>query len=261
MTTPDWTTIQAEMADSILTLTLNRPDRLNAFDRVMHHELGEAIAYAATAPGIRVIVLTGAGRAFSAGGDMSQPPPDIAAFAEEAEDARRIVSGMLDCGRPIVCRMNGDAIGLGATVALLSDVVIAADTARLADPHVRAGLVAGDGGALIWPLICGIMKAKYYLLTGDMVAAPEAERLGLVTRAVPPDDLDRETSRIVSMLLANAPLALKWTKRAINAHMDGYGRLLFEASLACEGLTVMSEDHSEFRRAFVEKRKAGFLGA
>lgn len=260
MTTPDWNTIQAQAADGVLTLTLNRPGRLNAFDRVMHRDFGEAIAHAATAPGIRVIVITGAGRAFSAGGDMSEAPPDVGTFAEEAEDARRIVFGMLDCDRPIVCRMNGDAIGLGATVALLSDVVVAVDTARLADPHVRAGLVAGDGGALIWPLTCGVMKAKYYLLSGDMVAAPEAERLGLITRAIPADDLDRETSRIISMLRDNAPLALKWTKRAINAHLEGLGRLLFQESLAHEGLTLMSRDHSEFRRAFMEKRKAEFVG-
>ncbi|MEN2977793.1 enoyl-CoA hydratase-related protein (plasmid) [Tistrella bauzanensis] len=260
MTTPTWTTIQADLRDEILTLTLNRPERLNAFDRVMHRELGEAIGHGATAAGIRVIVLTGAGRAFSAGGDMSAAPPDAGDFAAEAEDARRIVFGMLDCDRPIVCRMNGDAIGLGATIALLSDVVVATEDARLADPHVRAGLVAGDGGALIWPLICGVMKAKYYLLTGDMMRATEAERLGLITRVVAKDGLDRETARIVSMLRANAPLALKWTKRAINAHIDATGRAIFEMSLAHEGLTIMSSDHLEFRAAFREKRTPVFTG-
>ncbi|MFD0391372.1 enoyl-CoA hydratase-related protein [Tistrella bauzanensis] len=260
MITPTWTTIQADLRDEILTPTLNRPDRLNAFDRVMHRELGEAINHAAIAAGVRVIVLTGAGRAFSAGGDMSAAPPDAEDFAAEAEDARRIVFGMLDCDRPIVCRMNGDAIGLGATIALLSDVVVAAEDARLADPHVRAGLVAGDGGALIWPLICGVMKAEILSADRRHDAGHGGRTPGADPRLVPKDDLDRETARIVSMLRANAPLALKWTKRAINAHMDAIGRAIFETSLAHEGLTIMSSDHLEFRAAFREKRTPVFTG-
>jgi enoyl-CoA hydratase len=209
---------------------------------------------------IRVVVLTGAGRAFSAGGDMTEERETVAVFAEEAAVGREIVFGMLDCEKPVVCRMNGDAIGLGATLALLSDVVVAVDTARIGDPHVRMGLVAGDGGALIWPLLVGPMIAKYYLLTGDLMPAEQAQAHGLITRSVAADRLDGEVGAIVDKLARGAPLAIRWTKRAINAQLQSPGKLQFDLSLAYEGLTILSADHAEAKAAFAAKRKPVFTG-
>jgi enoyl-CoA hydratase len=156
--------------------------------------------------------------------------------------------------------MNGDAIGLGATLALLSDVVIAADSARIGDPHVKMGLVAGDGGALIWPMLIGPMLAKYYLLTGDLLPAPEARNLGLITRSVPAEALDEEVAKIVGKLAAGAPLAIRWTKRAINAHLQATAKMQFDLSLAYEGMTLLSADHAEAKAAFAAKRRPVFTG-
>ena len=174
-------TLRLDRSGALLTITLSRPEQRNAFSRTMHHELGRCLFELRHDHDIRLVVLTGEGRAFSAGGDMTEPAHDPAEFARSASEAREIVHGLLGCPQPVICKMNGDAVGLGATVALLCDFVIAADTARIGDPHVRMGLVAGDGGALIWPLLVGPMLAKYYLLTGDLVPAPEAARLGLIT--------------------------------------------------------------------------------
>lgn len=260
MTNESWQTIGMSREGAILTITLNRPERLNAFNPTMSAELPQAIRAANQMEDVRVIVLTGAGRAFSMGGDMTEIKDTPESFANEAVHARDLVYGLLDCEKPILCRLNGDAIGLGATVALLCDVVIAADTARIGDPHVRMGLVAGDGGALIWPLLVGPMLAKYYLLTGDLVPAPEAQAHGLITKSVPADTLNAETSRIAEKLAAGAPLAIRWTKRAINAHLQSLGKLQFDLSLAYEGITLMSEDHAEAKAAFIAKRKPVFTG-
>jgi len=260
MTLPSFETMTMSREDAVLTLSFNRPERLNAFNSQLSHDFAEALRVANEMSDVRVIVLTGAGRAFSAGGDMSDRQETVATFAEETIHARALVYGLLDCEKPIICRMNGDAIGLGATVALLCDVVIAADTARIGDPHVRMGLVAGDGGALIWPLLVGPMVAKYYLLTGDLMGAADAQTHGLITRAVPMDALDAEVARLVKKLSDGAPLAIRWTKRAINSHLQSLAKLQFDLSLAYEGLTFFSEDHAEAKRAFLAKRKPVFRG-
>jgi len=255
-----WRTILTSRRDAVFTITLNLPDRLNAFSPTMSRELPEAIREANQNRDIRVVVLTGAGRAFSAGGDMSETRETPGSFAEEAVLGRDVVYGLLDCEKPVVCRMNGDAIGLGATLALLSDVVVAADSARIGDPHVKMGLVAGDGGALIWPMLIGPMLAKYYLLTGDLLPAPEARGLGLITRSVPAELLDEEVAKVVRKLAAGAPLAIRWTKRAINAHLQSMAKLQFDLSLAYEGVTLLSADHAEAKAAFFEKRRPVFTG-
>nr|WP_295469341.1 enoyl-CoA hydratase-related protein [Mesorhizobium sp.] len=260
MSLPTFETVDVEKNGAILTIRLNRPERLNAFNPRMSHELPEAIRAAGRMTDVRAIVLTGAGRAFSAGGDMSEIKDTPGSFAEEAAPARDLVFGLLDCEKPIICRMNGDAIGLGATVALLCDVVVATDTARIADPHVRMGLVAGDGGALIWPQLVGPMVAKYYLLTGDMLPAPEAQAHGLITRSVPAEMLDVEVDKIARKLVVGAPLAVRWTKRAINASLQSMGKLQFDLSLAYEGITLLSRDHAEAKQAFLSKRKPEFDG-
>lgn len=213
MTLPVLETIELSLADGVLTITLNRPERLNAFNTQMHQELAAAIGHAASNAEVRVIVLTGAGKAFSAGGDMAEVRETPGSFLEGARHARDILFGLLECEKPVIAAVNGDAIGLGATLALVSDIVIAAETARFADPHVKMALVAGDGGAIIWPAAAGMAVAKYYLLTGEMMSAPEALDFRLIARMVPLDTLREETAKLSARLAASAPLALRWTKR------------------------------------------------
>ena len=253
-------TLKLDRDGAVLTITLNRPDQYNAFSQTLHRELGRCLFDLRHDREARVVILTGAGKAFSAGGDMTEAPPTASEFAQGASEGREIVYGLLECPQPIICRMNGDAVGLGATVALMSDFVIAADTARIGDPHVRMGLVAGDGGALIWPLLVGPMLAKYYLLTGELVPAPQAAQLGLITRSVEAAALDTEVAALTAKLLAGAPLAQQFTKRSINAALKSMAALQFDLSLGYEGVTVLSADHAEARAAFIEKRRPRFTG-
>lgn len=257
---PNLDLVRLDLKDAILTITLDRAERRNAFNPVLHHSLAQAVDFACKCEEARVVVLTGAGSAFSVGGDMADTTTTIDEFAREGEWGRDIVYRLLDCDKPVICRLNGDAVGLGATIVLLCDIVLAADDARLGDPHVKMGLVAGDGGALLWPLHAGVMAAKYYLLTGDLLSASEAKDIGLITRVVPSPQLDAETDKLATKLAAGAPLAIKWTKRSINAAVSSAAHAFFEVSLAYEGITVVSEDHAEARKAFLEKRKPSFKG-
>lgn len=260
MDLPTFEHIQLDLADAILTITLDRPERLNAINHALHQSIAHALDFACDCEDARVVVLTGAGRAFSAGGDMSAISATAGDFARESEYGRRIVQRLADCEKPVICRLNGDAIGLGASLALLSDIVVADKAARIGDPHVRMGLVAGDGGALIWPMHAGMMAAKYYLLTGDLLTGEEAQRLGLVTFAVDAGELDARTDAIARKLAAGAPLAIKWTKRAVNSAIAAALPAAFEMSLGFEGVTMLSEDHAEAKAAFFEKRKPVFRG-
>jgi enoyl-CoA hydratase len=181
--------------DKILTITLNSPENLNAFTGPMHTSMSRIWDDVNDDPDVHVVVLTGAGRAFSAGGNviaMQTKIDDPGAWEAGMPEARRIVFRMLECDKPIIARVNGHAVGLGATVALLCDIIIAADHAKIGDPHVNAGLVAGDGGALIWPQLIGFARAKEYLFTGDLMTAAEAERIGLINHVVPADQLDEK---------------------------------------------------------------------
>jgi enoyl-CoA hydratase len=209
----------------------------------------------------RAVVLTGSGRAFSAGGDfgwMSGIRPD--AFAEMRREGKQIVWSLLDVEVPIVAAVNGPAVGLGATLALLCDAIFMADTAKLADPHVRVGLVAGDGGAVAWPLAVGPALAKRYLLTGDSLGAEEALRLGLVTHVAPADDLQAEALAFAERLAAGAPLAVRYTKLAVNQLVKQALATAFDYSTALEVLTFASEDHREALRALGAKEQPRFAG-
>ena len=156
--------------------------------------------------------------------------------------------------------MNGPAIGLGASIALLCDVIFMADTAHIADPHVRVGIVAGDGGAVIWPLVLGPARAKQYLLTGDPVSADEAERIGLVNRVVPAAELDAEALAFATRLAAGAPLAVRYTKLAVNKLVKDALATAFDTSTALELVTFLSRDHVEALAALREKRPPEFEG-
>ena len=189
----NYKTILAERRGRILTLTLNRPAQLNAANAELHTELSRIFVDARHDDEADIVVLTGAGRAFCAGGDiawMQKAIDEPHTFEETAREAKEIVFGQLDLDKPLICRLNGHATGLGASLALLSDIAIAAEPAKIGDPHVSVGLVAGDGGALIWPQLIGYAKAKRYLFTGDLLTAAEAERIGLISEVVPEAELD-----------------------------------------------------------------------
>lgn len=258
---PDLKTILLERVGRLLRITLNRPDALNAFNLELHNELPQALAFARNDDGSDVIVLTGAGRAFSAGGDIAHIERNAAnpeLFEHEVEMAKAIVFTLLDIDKPVVCRLNGHAIGLGATVALFCDVIYAADTAKIGDPHVGLGLVAGDGGAVIWPQLIGLARAKEFLLTGDPIAAPRAAEIGLINRSVPLDELDAAVDLLCTKLLAGAQQAIRWTKRLTNIELRRVAEQVLPVGLDYEIQSVRTADHLEGIAALKEKRKPRF---
>jgi enoyl-CoA hydratase len=247
----------------VLTATLNVPEQLNAIAGRLHTELANLFPAVAADPDCDVLVLTGAGRAFSAGGDLNyidkvrQDPP---LFAESVREAKRIVFGALDCDKPIICKMNGDAVGLGATVALFTDVIFAADTARIGDPHVKIGLVAGDGGAIIWPQLIGYARAKHYLLTGELIPAPEAAAMGLINFSLPVAELDAAVDAYADRLANGATKAIRWSKVTMNIGLKQLAHAMMDAGMAYEGMAAATADHGEAIRAMLERRKPVFTG-
>lgn len=247
----------------VATLTLQSGEKFNGVNWLMHHELGSVFKDLSNDDEVDVIVLTGAGDAFCAGANLQwlqQQLDNPPAPRDARNSGRAVVLGILDCPKPIVARVNGDAIGLGASLALLADIIIAVDTARIADPHVRIGLVAGDGGALIWPLLIGYARAKEFLLTGNSVAAPDAARMGLINYAVPKDELDATVERFVRQLAEGAPMAIQLTKAVVNIPLRQAVESVLESSLALENLTLRSHDVREGVAAFLERRKPVFTG-
>ncbi len=247
----------------LLTITLNRPDAMNAVNLPMHEELADVFTYAAADPHSDVIVLTGAGRAFSAGGDLDHIAHNAAnphLFDHEVRVAKRIVFAMLDLDKPLVCRLNGHAVGLGATLALFSDVIFAAENAKIGDPHVALGLVAGDGGAVIWAQRIGLGRAKEFLLTGELVTAKRAEEIGLVNRCVPAAELDATVDAFCDRLLQGATQAIRWTKILTNMELKRVATAVMEAGIAYEAVSARTADHREGVKALQEKRKPKFGG-
>ena len=210
---------------------------MNAVDFEMHEELARVFPELQLDAESDLIVLTGAGRAFCAGGDMAwfqAMIDDTALFRGIANDAKRIVNGLLELEKPIICRLNGAAAGLGASIALLSDVIIADETAKIGDPHVKVGLVAGDGGAVIWPQLIGYARAKEMLLTGDMLSAAEAAAMGLINHAVPAAELDAKVEEVAGKILGNPRWAVRWTKTAVNLPLRDIANRVMDAAIAYE---------------------------
>jgi enoyl-CoA hydratase len=252
-----------ERQDRILHVTLNAPDKLNAIGFEMESELLRLFQDLRRDRDTAVVVLTGAGRAFSAGGDLNRSLEirgDTALLKEEFDLARRFVNTLLDVEQPIIARINGDAIGLGATLALLCDISIAADDARIGDPHVRVALVAGDGGAVAWPLLIGYARAKQYLLGGDLLSAAEAQQIGLVNFSVPSSELDAFVDRWARRLAGGARNAIQWTKATLNLGLKAQAAQVLDAGLAYEIASLQSDDHLEAVHAFQQKRKPVFRG-
>lgn len=267
---PDYSRYQdlkVERQDGVALVTLNRPETLNAISRTMHRELEDIFVDLNEDEEVRAAVLTGAGRAFSAGGDIRGMLQRVETGYHTAANVKRggrgpirLLKNILDLEVPVIAAVNGPCTGLGATVALLCDVVIAAESARIGDTHVRVGLVAGDGGAVIWPLLVGVSRAKYYLMTGDLINARDAERMGLVTQVVPDGQL-METALGLAHRLASGPtLAISWSKMAVNKFIKQNLNLIADTSLSWEEHTMRSKDHEESVRAFLEKRPAKFRG-
>ncbi len=250
-----------ERRGRLLEIRLDRPERLNAVNGAMHESLARVFADAALDEESDILLLTGSGKAFCAGGDadwLAGLAGDAAGFSRVAVEAKRIVFSLLDLEKPVVAKVAGPAVGLGATVALLADVVFAADTARIADPHVAIGLVAGDGGAVAWPQLVGFARAKHYLLTGDPVPAAEAERLGLIHKAVPGVELDAAVDAYCARLLTGAQSAIRWTKASLNIPLRQIAHQVMDACLGYETVSSTLPDHKEGLAAFRERRPPQF---
>jgi enoyl-CoA hydratase len=257
----NYKTIALSRKGRLLTITLNRPDSLNAVNLELHEELADVFNFAAIDAHSDVVVLTGAGRAFSAGGDLDHIANNAAnphLFDNEVRIAKRIVFAMLDLDKPLICRLNGHAVGLGASLALLCDVIFAAENAKIGDPHVALGLVAGDGGAVIWAQRIGLGRAKEYLLTGELLTAKKAEEIGLVNHCVPAAELDSAVDAFCERLLNGATDAIRWTKVLMNLELKRVATAVMDAGIAYEAVAQRSADHREGVQALIEKRKPTF---
>ncbi|MEW6298086.1 MAG: enoyl-CoA hydratase-related protein [Thermodesulfobacteriota bacterium] len=253
--------LSAERKDKILTVAFNRPESLNAINAALHTELSHIFADIAQDRETEVVVLTGKGRAFSAGGDIKwfqemTPEQLDALFAE----ARKIIIDLLEVEQPVIAAVNGAATGLGATLALFSDVIFAAENAKIGDPHVKVGVVAGDGGAVIWPWLVGAARAKEFLMTGDLLTAQEAERIGLINHVVAPERLMATVMEFAARLANGPTKAIRWTKASVNKILRDTANLVLDTSLALEKHCFATADHKEAIRAFVEKREPKFTG-
>lgn len=249
--------------NGVLLLTLNRPDKYNATNEVMHAELARVFPEISADPETRVVVVTGAGKAFSAGGDLSMVEAmagDHQRVADMLDEMSRLVYGIIDCAKPVISAVNGVAVGAGTVVALLSDISVCAEDAKLGDGHVKLGVAAGDHAAIIWPLLAGMAKAKYYLMTGEMITGAEAERIGLVTKALPRDEVLDEALRIADVMATGSQNAIRWTKKALNNWLRNAGPI-FDQSAAYEMLCFMAPDVVEGYTSLREKRAPQFPSA
>ncbi len=247
-------------SSGVLLVTINRPEKLNATDAALHGQLGEVWKDIDRDPETRVAVITGAGRAFSAGGDLDMieaQTKDFGQIAAVMKEAADIVYNIVNCEKPIVSAINGVAVGAGLAVAMMADISVIAEDARFTDGHIRLGVGAGDHAAIVWPLLCGMAKAKYYLMTADFIDGKEAERIGLVSKAVPADELLPTALEIADKLASGPQMAIRWTKRSLN-HWVRQAIPIFESSLAFEMLNFFDDDVVEGAKAIKEKRDPDF---
>ena len=244
----------------VLRITMNKPDRLNAVDQPTHAELASIWRDIDEDPETSAVIVTGAGRAFSAGGDLDMAndlADDFAKRCQGWKEARDLVYNMINCSKPIVSAMRGPAVGAGLAIGVLADISIATKTAKLIDGHTKLGVAAGDHAAIVWPLLCGMAKAKYYLLLCETLSGEEAERIGLISMAVDDADLDSTAIKTAVRLAEGAPAAIRWTKYALNNWLRSAGPT-FDASLALEFLGFSGPDVKEGIAAIREKRPAMF---
>lgn len=250
-------------AAGVLRITINRPERFNATNELLHAELGRVWLDVDRDADTRAVVITGAGKAFSAGGDLEMIQNDAGNFSRIAvlsKEIRDIVYNIVNCEKPIISAINGVAVGAGLAVALMADISIIAEDARLTDGHARLGVAAGDHAVILWPLLCGMAKAKYYLLTADFLDGREAERIGLVSKCVRAEDLIDSAVAVATQLADGPQQAIRWTKRSLNLWTKSAAPA-FEASMGYELLGLFSEDLREGISALQAKREPRFPSA
>jgi enoyl-CoA hydratase len=257
-------TIATELVDDVLVVTLNRPERRNSLSPEMHLELHTLYESLVHDEEPNAMVLTGAGKYFCVGADFGDMDSNLAGggypdghpglLIESVGMARNILAVRI----PMVAAINGDAIGIGATISLFCDIVYMAETARIADPHVKGGMVAGDGGAVLWPLLMGPNRAKEFLMTGDLVSAADAYQLGLVNHVVPTDSVLDEAMTMARRLAEAPALPVRLNKRLVNKELEMRVAQLYDLSVAFEALTLESADHLEAVQSFLEKRPPVF---
>lgn len=251
--------LEAE-SDGVLVVTLGDPDRLNAVSEQGHTELVVLWPEADRDPDVRAVLLRSNGRAFSAGGSyemIERIVDDHASHRRILKEARELVRNMIEFSKPVVSAINGPAVGAGLAAALLADIPVAARSARIIDGHTNIGVAAGDHAAVIWPLLVGMAKAKYYLMTNEPLDGEEAERIGMVAKVVDDDTLDAFTRNLASQLAARSPEALSWTKHTLN-HWLRTAYPIFDASVAYEFLGFTGPDAAEGLTAMREKRPPKF---
>ncbi len=249
--------------DQIVEVRFNRPEKYNATDSQMHRELVRVFPEIGRDPDARVVILTGEGKYFSSGGDLTSMKlglEDHGHWVSGMNEAREVLMGVIDLDVPVIARINGDANGMAANLALACDMTIADETAKISDSHVMIGLVAGDGGSILWPDLIGYARAKKYLLTGAPLTCAEAAAIGLITEAVPADQLDERVEELARRVIRVPTMAARLTKRAINMGLKRKMVDLMEAHLGLETMSHLSEDHAEAIHAFIEKRKPNFVG-
>jgi enoyl-CoA hydratase len=248
--------------EGILEILLSTPGKLNALGHEGHRELATVWREIDLDPDTRVVVVRGEGDSFSSGGDLdlvTDMADDFAVRARVLKEARDLVMGVIDCSKPIVSAMHGVAVGAGLVVGVLADVPIATRTCRIIDGHTRLGVAAGDHAAIVWPLLIGMAKAKYHLLTCEPLSGEEAERLGLVALAVDDDELVETAYEVARRLAGGSQTAIRWTKLALNNWLRMFGPV-FDASLALEFMGFAGPDVREGVAAIRERRAARFEG-
>lgn len=243
----------------VLRVTMDN-GKVNAADRAMHTELAEIWRDVDADPTVNAVIITGAGKTFSAGGDFSMIEEMVADHDVRMrvwKEARDIVYNLVNCGKPVVSAMRGAAVGAGLVCGLLADISIAAKTCRIVDGHTRLGVAAGDHAVMLWPLLCGMAKAKYFLLLCDPLLGEEAERIGLISLAVADEELDDRAVQVATRLAEGAQSAIRWTKYALNNWLRQMGPS-FDASLAMEFLGFGGPEVKEGLASHREKRPPSF---
>lgn len=263
MTYDQYQALNIQRDGRILTITVNRPEAKNAINQALHDEFSRIFDDVDRDEEVDVVILAGSGGAFCAGGDLKwllTMHGDPAATSIGIRKDRKIQNSILDLEKPIIAKVDGPAIGLGCSLALFCDFVYASEHSIFADPHVSVGLVAGDGGAVMWPQLIGYARARRYLLTGDPITAPEAADMGLITGSVPADELDQTVEKMANRLSRGATHSIKWTKASINAGLKVTANAIIDRAAAYENVSQLLDDHKIALEAFQNKEKPVFTG-
>lgn len=247
-------------AERVLRITLSSPLKMGAMDAQMHREVSEIWADVDADSSVSAIIITGDGKTFSAGGDLNHERKvvdDYELRMQAMSEARKLVTGMLECRKPIVGAARGWAVGAGLALLILADISIASRDAKFSDGHLKIGVAAGDHATIVWPILCGMAKAKYYLMTAETFTGEEAERMNLISLALPDEEVEQRAVMIAAGLAQSAPAAMRWTKTMLN-HWIKQAAPIFDASLALEFIGMGGPEGAEGMDAFLQKRPPAF---